>query len=256
MAEAAVEVFAEGIRRAESGTADGDYQAVRGLVRGTARLLGAYGIPSDNWAEMAEDAGLTGARWRDARAQDAVATATFTRLYAKYRDWRLVAVAWKGGEVLADAVADNPPILSDPSLKPVKGYATSVMQNVQEKITVNPDSGVEREFFPTTFDNMTPRITVEGEVPRGTVGGGDEAEDVLRRRLYAMRDRVRNQAVPDPAAVVAPEGDTRVSGEGGGSPPQETTGLRRLLPRRRESPAVEPSGTPAPTPAPTRMGVQ
>lgn len=120
--------FARAIKYAESGSYEGDYQAMRDVVRGQARKIGAYGIASDEWQRLAEEAGLKGARWTDGRAQDAVARAAFAALYEKYGDWRLVAVAWKAGETIADIVAANATALSLAQLKPVKNYTDKVMK--------------------------------------------------------------------------------------------------------------------------------
>ena len=124
------EKFAAGVRKVESGVAEGNYETVRGQVRGTAQRIGAYGIASDEWQRLAGEAGYPGARWQDSRAQDAIAMSAFNALYAKYKDWRLVAMAWKAGEAVADAVADNPDLLEDDKLAGLAQYADAVTEGM------------------------------------------------------------------------------------------------------------------------------
>lgn len=197
--------FARAVKMAESGSFDGNYGAVRGLVRGSARLLGAYGVASDEWSQIAEDAGLPGARWRDPKAQDVVAQATFDRLYAKYGDWRLVAVAWKGGEALADAVAVDPRIIEDRALAPLKGYASQVMRYASEDIKVNQPrnrdgSAISANRFPISTD-LAPADQV------GVNTGVRTAEDSLREMLTMARNAQRRRAAGE-----AEVGDARMAG--------------------------------------------
>lgn len=179
--------FAAAVRAAESGSPKGNYEQIKGHVRGT-RLLGAYGIPGDEWSQMAADMGLEGARWNDPRAQDLVAKRYFDTLYRKYGDWRLVAVAWKAGENFADALTQNPSILNEPDYKPLKDYVGQVMRAAREDIEMNqpelPDgSPVEAGRFQPTLRGLEP-----------TQSPTRNAEDSLRKILTGMRDRVRSRA--------------------------------------------------------------
>lgn len=199
--------FAAAVRAAESGNPEGNYQQVKGRVRNT-RLLGAYGIPGDEWKQMAADVGLEGARWNDPRAQDAVAKRMFDLLYQKYGDWRLVAVAWKAGEEVADRVAQDPSLLKRKELAPLKDYVSQVMQRAREDIEVNepmmPDgSPVDSARFQPTMRGMEP-----------TQGSTRSPEDALRGILKGMRERVRNQNVAARAAEPSEELENAPAKEG------------------------------------------
>ena len=197
------DVFARGIRMAETGTAEGSYQRVSGLVRGSNRLLGAYAIASDDWSALASDAGMEGARWKDPKAQDLVAKRTFERLYDRYGDWRLVAVAWKAGEKIADAVANDPTILEHKKLAPVKSYARQVMKHAGKNLkvtkpTFRDGTPIPVESFPSETDGLVPAGQDEPVAPQ------DAAEQALREMLVAMRERERNLGTAPPEAAPAP----------------------------------------------------
>lgn len=181
--------LANAIKMAESGNSEGDYTKVGGLVRG-ARLIGAYQFPSDQWDQMAADVGLPGARWRDPRAQDLVARRTLDLLYQKYGDWRLVAVAWKAGEEIADLVAQDARLLDTEQLKPVKDYMRQVMEHARSDIEVNkPAQPDGTPIAPQRFQPTTQGLARE---PRSS------AEDTMRGILQGMRDRVRAQTPAQP----------------------------------------------------------
>lgn len=84
----------EAIRLIESGTPRGNYMA-RNRKSGA---TGAYQFMPRYWGWYAASAGYPNADIRDPRIQDAVATYHFIRLFKKYQDWDLVAIAWHGGE--------------------------------------------------------------------------------------------------------------------------------------------------------------
>lgn len=65
---------------------------------------GAYGISDTRWDSMAAGAGLGGASMNDRAQQDYVAAYWMQKYYDKYRNWNLVAVAWKQGYGAADAI--------------------------------------------------------------------------------------------------------------------------------------------------------
>ena len=184
--------FTEAVRLAESGQFEGNYQAVQGSIRGTARLLGAYGIPSDEWETLSADAGIPGARWQDPKAQDRVAKAAFDALFAKYGDWRLVAVAWKAGEEMADRVAADPSLLGNEKLRGLKAYVEDLMSKANESLVINRPTvdgeelqGVEEEPFSSTVSDMTPNDGMQR--PQGQ----SAPRDALTGLLRGMRDRQR-----------------------------------------------------------------
>lgn len=224
-----VEIFQRAVRIAETGPPDGDYTAIRGIVRGSARLLGAYGVPSDEWEGLAADAGMPGARWQDPKAQDAVTRHTFQRLADKFLDWRWVAMAWKAGEEGAGRAYVEPQVIDMKELVPLKGWVESVMQNAQEQIlrSANPTEAASRELFKPHWDDIFQDVQSRGGYrnPEFTPGvPADTFEEVLRRRLYAMRERIRN--LPEEGEMVSPA-EVGVSEAGTGLPgiPTGRTGI-------------------------------
>ena len=199
--------FAAAIRAAESGSSEGNYQQVKGKVR-SARLIGAYGIPGDEWSQMAADVGLEGARWTDPRAQDLVARRVFDTLYRKYGDWRMVAVAWKAGEAVAARVAQDPSLLNEPSLKPVKDYVGQVMRAARDDIEMNqpqmPDgSPVDSGRFQPTMRGLEPTMARPQR----------NAEETLRGVLTGMRDRLRARVeAEEPEEPVEPTAEPEQQG--------------------------------------------
>lgn len=91
-----LEQFMAAIRRLESGSYDGNYSAIGRMVRGD-RALGAYQIMSRYWDAWAAEAGIPGASWRDAAAQDRVAAHRMQKYFDRYGNWDLVALAWYAG---------------------------------------------------------------------------------------------------------------------------------------------------------------
>lgn len=200
-----VAAFLAALRIVETGDQRGDYRRMHGVVRGN-RKLGAYGIAADDWPEMAAAAGLPGADWKDPRAQDVVAEATVDRLIGKYQDWRLVGVAWKAGEKVADMAAADPTILNHEKLGPVKDYASKIMSKASGELRLSGQGGGAKVAKPvlrkTVGEGGHPTDPAEPSPFQGDLstlkpsnGGGQpasQAGEVLRRRLYAMRNRVRN----------------------------------------------------------------
>lgn len=213
--DGAVDLFMAAMRASESDSNAGDYHRVKGMVRGRFRLLGAYGIAEDDWHHLAEDAGIPGARWRDSRAQDRVAQHAFTRLYNKYGDWRWVASAWKAGEEKTDVIRANPDLFNYDQLTPLKTFVQGVMKKAQSAVmdSQDPGRGVKRELFRTDFDDFNPFGAEEFDsvagyanpYQSGVPGPTDDIEEVLRRRLYAMRDRQRLHALPEGGEPYEPE---------------------------------------------------
>lgn len=200
---AELSTFAQAVRKAETGSFAGNYAAVRGRIRKNARLLGAYGVASDEWPRLAAEAGYSGARWQDPRAQDAVVQATFDALHAKYHDWRLVAIAWKAGEAVADMVAANPGLLKAPELREVREYAAGVMRAANESTeAVIPDGVGEpaprSSRFPVSMQNLMPADGLEVQRPP------TPAREALTGMLRAMRNRQRKLAVNSDTQVSEP----------------------------------------------------
>ncbi len=89
-----LQLFMMAVRNQNSGSYVGSYGGTGG----------AYGISANRWDLMARRAGLDGADMRDPAMQDYVAAWTMRTLYAKYRNWNLVALAWSNGEGAANEV--------------------------------------------------------------------------------------------------------------------------------------------------------
>jgi hypothetical protein len=217
-----IETFMRAIRNEETGSPEGDYGSYRGPVR-EGRVVGAYGFATDYWDQLSGLAGLRGADWHDSKAQDAIAQAAFEHLHAQYGDWRLVAIAWKAGEAVADAVAANPKLLKDPQLAGVKEYAQKVMRfasNDAKMHEPSPDGGQSSaSAFRVGLNSILPPQGTEGEGPPAS--GGDappplQAEQALMSILRARRNVLRDRSAQETAA--AGEGEPLVPGvpESGG----------------------------------------
>lgn len=182
--------FMRAIRTAETGTAEGNYSAIRGQVRDGARLIGAYGFASDEWPRLAAEAGYPGARWQDRSAQDAVATFIFDALFQKYQDWGLVAIAWKAGEAAADKLAEHPEVLEGKGLEPLRAYRDKVLGAVIP--SDSPDSPLRGARSPISGP-QAPQ-TPELQAPPMRAGLSERADNTLRGILTAMRDQQRSMA--------------------------------------------------------------
>lgn len=206
--------FARAIKRAETGSFEGNYKSAR-VGQRPGRIIGAYGIASEFWDALAAQAGLEGANWRDPAAQDAVAESAFKALYEKYGDWRLVAIAWKAGEAVADAVAANPALLKDQRLVSVKEYAQKVMRFASEVVgtdqPTSPDgTPVRKKAFPINMDFALP-APVEGE-ESGTVAPQTVATQAPPSAAHALTGMLRAMKKRQ-LSFLAP---------GEGTPPEET----------------------------------
>jgi len=89
-----LQLFMMAVRNQTSGSYAGSYGGT----------TGAYGIDANRWDMMARRAGLDGANMRDPAMQDYVAAWTMRALFAKYRNWNLVSLAWSNGEGAANKV--------------------------------------------------------------------------------------------------------------------------------------------------------
>jgi len=118
-----VEDFMAATRTVESG---GDYGVTNSIG-----AYGAYQFMPGTWASAAAMAGID-PNDRSPGAQDAAARALMTRYYQMYGDWRLVAVAWHGGEGMANKYKNNIQGLhgvGDGNIS-TYDYMTKVMENM------------------------------------------------------------------------------------------------------------------------------
>ena len=170
--------FMASIRRLESGSFDGNYQAVGPTVRtgqyAGDNAYGAYQIMQRNWDSWAAEAGYAGADIRDPAAQDAVARYKFEQLYNKYGSWDLVAIAWFAGESRAQKAArrgvDSLSGVADVTGTDVPQYVSTIRQYMSQQGVQPSDSTTaaarrvyEGEGAQPTAGGMTPETT---EVPK------------------------------------------------------------------------------------------
>ncbi len=94
--------FKAGLRKTESGSYDGNRSHNWRWSDGDGEV-GAYGVRASNFAIWAGEQGLAGADWRDPEVMEVVVTGKLKEYYARYGDWKLVALAWMAGTDLADA---------------------------------------------------------------------------------------------------------------------------------------------------------
>lgn len=202
-----VTAFATGVRRTETG-GDGAYEKTWDTIRGAPKV-GAYGFPSADWPQLAASAGLDGAPWRNHYVQDQVARRLFSALYDKYKDWRLVAVAWKGGEKLADAVAGNPALLDHEKLVEVKKYVDGVIKAASRDDTGKEVPGMRHAANP---DTLRPNQAFAG------AAGPGPAQQAVIRHLGFLREYARAQYM----GTQQPEQGEEVTTDGGDNRPGET----------------------------------
>jgi len=89
---------------------------------------GGYSFPKNQWDQMATAAGLKGANQGDTNAQTYVAAYWMDRLYQQYKNWGLVAVAWKeGGGAAAAIVKQSRKEPSQVSMAEIQEFAPDSM---------------------------------------------------------------------------------------------------------------------------------
>jgi murein DD-endopeptidase MepM/ murein hydrolase activator NlpD len=108
-----------GIKFAEFGNLNGDYQAKRFMKGET--FYGAYAIPSSQWQPWAEFSGVGGAPWESDMAQDRVAATVLAEYYNRFGSWDLAIVAWFAGPESATNMMKNgwegPDSIKNPEIK-------------------------------------------------------------------------------------------------------------------------------------------
>lgn len=132
-----IDNFMRAISGQESGSEEGNYNAVNGRTNATGR----FQIMPENWSAWARDAGLPANAPMTSENQDRVARNKMQEYYNKFGNWRDVAIAWYGGEgaVSYSEEAKNRPQGNndEPS---INEYADSVMSRF-EKIGGEESSG-------------------------------------------------------------------------------------------------------------------
>lgn len=154
------------------------------------RLLGAYKIPANQWAELAASAGVAKADWRSSAVQDVVAKEQFARLYGKYQDWQLVALAWKAGEDAADKLVNAQARISD-----IPGDVGTALRTYVTKTTTGFDAdpnqhGQMRRIGTTPIQT---RVGAQAEQPQPQTQMQQDTSTPLTALLRRMQANVRNR---------------------------------------------------------------
>ncbi len=183
-----LDAYMKSVRLRQGGSSEDTmlYEKVTGRS-GDVALLGPYGIRSDEWGQLAEQAGISGANWRDKSAQEAVVRHQFTRLYNQYGGrWDAVSVAWKAGEEVANRVINDGNAID----KVVAGDGASVLQayvNDTMLDSVNepdPSTMAQRAVSYEPFANAG-LVNQQPEPIRETMN----PRDAITNMLTSMRDK-------------------------------------------------------------------
>ena len=200
-------IFAAAMRKTETGKYDPKHRATNYIgwdsTRGT-RLVGSYSIPEDYWPVLAAKAGLPGARWQDPTAQDRVMKGVFQELYAEYQDWRLVAVAWKAGQDVADNLLNDPTGLQREKTGNLAKFVETVMADAKEYQGPELPEPAEGEMASTN-----PFFAGNNQTDTPATGNSStKPGDMVRSVLVTMRDAQRRRSSigdPDDTMVVEEE---------------------------------------------------
>lgn len=218
-----LEKFKAQMRIALTGVADDrkSYEKVTGSVRGVA-LLGPYAIRSDEWAVLAAEAGIEGARWQDKGAQEAVINHQLTKLYNRYGGrWDGVAVAWQAGESAADRIVTG----EEPIASVIKGEGASALQGwvddvigPLENVAPGPEDFSDAATYNGPFANAALTSEAQPKVAKQRDPG-----DIIAARLSQMK-----QTQMSSMKEVGTDGATeqREPGIGGNGSPEQTQSSR------------------------------
>lgn len=215
-----IDAFMASIRRIESGSFAGNYQA----VNRQSGARGAYQIMPQYWDEWARAAGLQHARWTDPRAQDAVARHRMGYYFSQLGDWRLVAIAWFAGMSRAKkAKAEGIQTVGD--IKDVIG--TSVAEYVDRMTSgmgeyIESVGGLALDFGPSyqnqdyEFLTNNPTASIAEYLAAQEQGVNTPQGPTVRDSLVGMLDTMSNAIAGGTRTVIgqrmAPEIDERVEG--------------------------------------------
>lgn len=145
---------------------------------------GGYGFPKDQWDEMATAAGLKGASMGDPAAQTYVAAYWMDRLYKQYRNWGLVAVAWKDGAgAAAEIIFQTRTEPAQITMRQIEQLSPASMSWVNDvtnwQIKVEQRGGIPDEYVPTPPKPNTHTVIT---------GGGNVSLDPYNDTLNALRE--------------------------------------------------------------------
>lgn len=166
---------------------------------------GAYGLSGDRWATMAEGAGLEGASFSDRAQQDYVAAWWMQKMFQKYRNWNLVAVAWQSGYGAADGIVVQS--RKDPravTAQDIKDFAPDTYQFVS---TVAKDVyHLERTGYDPSLENLAPLGSGGGGVRTIITGTGhgqpQDPFDATISELYAEMQAQDKAKMPSGAEML------------------------------------------------------
>lgn len=201
------DIFLAALRRQETGSEEPDYMRRGPWVEAMqTRLVGAYNIPATQWSELAASAGYPNAIWFDKKAQDAVVKTHVERLFAKYKNWQLVATAWKAGERFADAAYQNPTIIQQEKTGELKRFVDGVTANArlhpgipsstaESAMLINPfRDKAEESSSQVTSGSVTPKSMMTGIIRAlRDVQNTQKAEEVSNGDLAAGSEGVGSQ---------------------------------------------------------------
>ncbi len=184
--------FMMSVRRISSGSHKGTYTVVGG----------AYGIDATRWSTLARQAGLDGANFRDPAMQDYVAAWTMKRMFEKYGNWNLVALAWEQGEGAANAVikqTNKAPV--SVTIDDISNFTeTSFVSQVSSDMVKAGIKGLTEETITLSAAANTPQPTT---VITGT--GRVSMEDTYNatvRQLWQEAEAEREQGLPSATNVL------------------------------------------------------
>jgi hypothetical protein len=184
-----VDQIAAAIRKVESAD-DYRHQVVADIGGKPVRKIGAYGIRQDRWVELTQAAALAGADWNDRAAQDAIARRKLMHDYEQLGDWALVGVAFRFGlnaaVALRDAGYTNPGSIEKAGYPEIATYMRALKDGQPM-----PDQ-------PVTGKLNTKTTTADAPNPTAT-----RAQDIVRRQLYALRNRQRKAQPPVDESAIA-----------------------------------------------------
>ena len=180
-----VQSFLAAMRKQQSGTYEGDY-AGQGDDQ-----IGAYGINMNNWNGYANAAGMGGANWRDARAQDQVVRMKVSEDYERYGgNWLLVATAWYAGQDATDRIAEK-----GGTIENIRSIAGDAVADFAQGIFDHGSGIGESEWgLANGAENLLPvndgrgiGMTAPGvQSNKPPTGSTTQAADMVRQRLQAL----------------------------------------------------------------------
>ena len=214
----ALEQFLSMIRLLESGSYEGNYLKVSKRKNGLTPR-GAYGIAKEHWAPWASRAGVTGADWRDPRAQDRVAAHRSNEYLETYGNYEIAAAAWIGGTNSAYTILQrgykSPADIQNLEIR-------EYVEKAQRAFKDAPDFGVVRRSYPAAAKKQNQRVVAQGGWVMPVAGPNQFSNGswmpnthTHRGRTHAAMDVYAEKGTPIVAPVSGKVISTRTSKIGG-----------------------------------------